>query len=636
MCGIAGIWHLDGTALSREKLQRFTDAMIERGPDGAGYELYRDGTLGLGHRRLSILDLSEAGKQPMSYLDGRYHMTYNGEVFNFGDIRDELKHKGYSFRSDTDSEVIMAAYDAWGPECLNRFNGMWALAIWDEREQTLFMARDRFGIKPYYYLHQPGRLLAFASETRAFKQLDGYQRSLDDHMVKLQARGARIHGSGYSIYQGIHSILPGHYAIIRPGEGLKQRRWWHIEDHLWKDIPASRDERAAQYHALLEDACRIRLISDVRVATALSGGLDSSSVYSVVNALLKKGQMERVPADSQKAVVVTFPGLENDERVFAEKAIEYTGGEAIFLPQEYPDLAGQITRDTVMFDGLNPSPITAISGIYRGMREQGITVSLDGHGVDEMLYGYRDMLYNLFNYYYKTRDLKHADMVRDVIVPTYPDHEQQRVLGNLNMLMKSSRSPLSGIKALAKKLLGRETFDRTGYNASGLFDPIGEPYDFSHRSYPDRIVFNETFVETLPDIFRNFDLAGMMNSVEIRMPFMDWRLVTYQFSLPVESKIGHGYNKLILRDAMKGRMAEEIRTRRLKIGISSPVASWFRGELKEWVLDTCHTSGFSAGHDLNGSAWLKELEQSYRGQGPDDGLARKTWQAINLHLISRS
>jgi asparagine synthase (glutamine-hydrolysing) len=454
-------------------------------------------------------------------------------------------------------------------------------------------------------------------------------------MVQLQCEGARIYGSGYSIFEGIHCILPGHFVLLRPGEAFEQKRWWHIEDHIRKEIPGTLQEQAEEYYSLLEDACRIRLVSDVKVATALSGGLDSSAVYSVVNALLKKGRLERVPADSQKAVVVTFPGLENDERAFAEKAIAYTGGDAIFLPQEYPDLAGQITRDTLIFDGLNPSPITAVSGIYRGMRQQGITVSMDGHGVDEMLYGYRDMLYNLFDYYYKTRDLKHADMIRDVIVPSYPDHDQQRVTGNLNMLMRNSRSPLAGVKALAKKMLGRETFDRTGYNAARLFEPIGEPYDFSRRSYPDRIVFNETFVETLPDIFRNFDLAGMMNSVEIRMPFMDWRLVTYQFSLPFESKIGKGFNKLILREAMKGRMAEEIRTRRLKIGISSPVGSWFRSGLKDWVLDTCHDAGFTAGRDLNGTGWLKELESAYQSGGPDDGLARRTWQAINLHIINK-
>ena len=630
MCGIAGIWHFNSESFSLEKLVRFTDSIQERGPDGSGYELFENGTLGLGHRRLSILDLSEAGKQPMSYLDGRYHITYNGEVFNFPDLKKELEQKGYAFRSDTDTEIILAAYDAWGVDCLNRFNGMWAFAIWDSREKQLFMARDRFGIKPFYYTLQPDKMLAFASETRAFKKLTGYTRNLDEKMVKLQADGGRIHGSGYTIFKDIYSILPGHYTIVKKDGLLAQKRWWNIENHLWNSVPKTLEEQAEQYYDLFEDACKIRLVSDVKVATALSGGLDSSSVYSVVNRLLKKGNLNRVPEDSQKAVVVTFPGLENDERAFAEKAIEYTGGDALFLPQVYQNLAEQITKDTIMFDGLNPSPITAISGIYRGMRENGVTVSLDGHGVDEMLYGYRDMLYNLFQYYYKTRDLQNADMVRSVIIPTYPDQDQQRVLANLNMLMKQARSPLSGVKAIAKKLLGRQGFDRTEYNNSSVLKPIGEPYDFSHFGYPDRIVFNETFVETLPDIFRNFDLAGMMNSVEIRMPFMDWRLVTYQFSLPIQSKIGSGYNKLVLREAMKGRMAEEIRTRKMKIGISSPINSWLNHILKEWVLDNFQSS---SANFLGLSISRKQLETELQTGTVSQDLSKKIWLAINLKMI---
>jgi asparagine synthase (glutamine-hydrolysing) len=196
--------------------------------------------------------------------------------------------------------------------------------------------------------------------------------------------------------------------------------------------------------------------------------------------------------------------------------------------------------------------------------------------------------------------------------------------------MKQARSPFSGVKAIAKKLLGRQGFDRTEYSNSSVLKPIGEPYDFSHFSYPDRIVFNETFVETLPDIFRNFDLAGMMNSVEIRMPFMDWRLVTYQFSLPIQSKIGSGYNKLVLREAMKGRMAEEIRTRKMKIGISSPINSWLNHILKEWVLDNFQSS---SANFLGLSISRKQLETELQTGTVSQDLSKKIWLAINLKMI---
>lgn len=629
MCGIAGIWHLNHEPLDRVKLERFTDSMLERGPDGAGYETYHQGTLGLGHRRLSILDLSDAGKQPMAYADGRYHITYNGEIFNFEEIRRDLETLGHRFHSHTDTEVVLAAYATWGADCLNRFNGMWAMAIWDEQEKTLFMARDRFGIKPFYYVYEPGKLLAFASETRAFKQLEGYRRYIDEEMAALQMQGARIHGSGYTIYQGIHSILPGHFVVLKQNGPFEQKRWWHIQDHLWNKVPSTLEEQAEQYHALLQDACKIRLVSDVPVATALSGGLDSSSVYCTVNALLKQGGLQRVPADAQRAVVATFPGLENDERAYAEQAVAYTGGEAHFLPQEYANLPDQVLRDTQLFDGLNPSPITAISGIYRGMRSAGITVSLDGHGVDEMQYGYRDMLYNLFDYFHKTGNARMAQMVREVIVPTYPESDHARVEQNLHQLMQTQGLP-ARIKRLIKQIIGRKTFDRAGYNTAANWPGIGQPYHFEGLAYPEQVVYQETFVETLPDIFRNFDLAGMMNSVEIRMPFMDWRLVAYTFSLPLSSKVGNGYNKLILREAMKNRMPESLRSRRLKIGISSPVQVWLNGPLRTMALDILSSA---QGQNTQLADIKYRAESAWKQGGLSKEQAVEVWQGLNKQLL---
>jgi hypothetical protein len=245
-----------------------------------------------------------------------------------------------------------------------------------------------------------------------------------------------------------------------------------------------------------------------------------------------------------------------------------------------------------------------------------------------MMYGYRDMMYNLFDYYFKSGNKTAANMLRSTIAPTYADNEQQRVQANLESMMKSASSPLSGIKKLAKKILRKTELNRADYRSSNLWEPLGEPYDFSHLSYPERILYNETFVETLPDIFRNFDLAGMMNSVEIRMPFMDWRLVAYTFSLPIESKIGNGYNKLVLREAMKNRMAEDIRSRTLKIGISSPVASWLKTDLNDWAKDIISSSGF----DWRNQKKPKEIGDIDLSNA---NVARKAWWLINLNLIDR-
>ena len=207
MCGIAGIWQLNNEPLAEQKLQRFTNTLEHRGPDGFGFYIDKKSCLGLGHRRLSILDLSEAGKQPMSFADARYWISYNGEIFNFIELKSELKSKGYAFKTETDTEVILAAYHYWGTDALPRFNGMWAMAIWDTYEQKLFLARDRFGIKPLYYLYIPDSLFAFASETIAFKNLEGYQRTFDEKNVGLQLEDSTaLEGIGYTIFQNIFQL----------------------------------------------------------------------------------------------------------------------------------------------------------------------------------------------------------------------------------------------------------------------------------------------------------------------------------------------------------------------------------------------------------------------------------------------
>jgi asparagine synthase (glutamine-hydrolysing) len=238
MCGISGIYYKNNGFLTQESLRHFTDSMTHRGPDGAGYEILDEGHLGLGQRRLSILDLSDSGKQPMSYAEGRYWITYNGEVFNFLEIRSELQSLGHSFKSETDTEVILASYAQWGRACLDKFNGMWAFAIWDEVEKTLFLARDRFGIKPLYYVHRPNRFFAFSSETRAFKFLEGFKREIDNELMRLNLQDSyALEGLGYTPFKDILQLLPGHcMTITRDNELIQQRRWWHIEDHLHTDI----------------------------------------------------------------------------------------------------------------------------------------------------------------------------------------------------------------------------------------------------------------------------------------------------------------------------------------------------------------------------------------------------------------
>jgi asparagine synthase (glutamine-hydrolysing) len=631
MCGIAGIWHLDGTAVTEQKLKIFTDSMANRGPDGSGYTLLENNTLGLGHRRLSILDLSDLGKQPMVSEDGRYTITYNGEVFNFGEIKAELETLGYKFKSNTDTEVILAAWDKWGIQTLDKFNGMWAIAIWDELRKELTLCRDRFGIKPLYYLHIPGKILAFASETRAFKYLEGFQRSLDKTYLDLQVAGIPIVGSGHSIFQNIKQILPGHYAVVSANTPFLQKRWWHISNHLHTHIPKTFREQTEYFYELFKDACRLRLISDVPIGTALSGGLDSSSVYSMVHHLLHTETFERSHKNNQQAFVATFPGLAMDERKYAEEAVAFTGGPVTYLEQDETNLPDRVAADTVMFDAVSTAPITSIAGIYEGMKKNGISVSLDGHAVDEMMYGYRDMLYRLYHHYFETGSVERALTLSEIILSSYAESDRERVEGNLNLIRDISKNPIRKLKYKLGILFKNKPKDSLETHPRLL--GLGEDYQLGQMPYPERLLYFETFVNSLPTILRDFDRAGMMHGVEIRMPFMDWRLVTYLFSLPTEAKIGGGFNKRILREAMKGKMAEGIRQRTFKVGIGSPIEHWANGPLKEWMLDMLSSSVIKNNLHILTSGELENLQRTYANTHIDLKKAQRIWQELNTQML---
>jgi asparagine synthase (glutamine-hydrolysing) len=624
MCGISGIYNLNNNPVQAKAFESFTDSMTRRGPDGAGYEYFENSTLALGQRRLSILDLTEAGKQPMSYANGRYWITYNGEVFNFSELKKELMAKGFTFVSDTDTEVILASYIAWGKDCLHKFNGMWAFAIWDTQEKELFMARDRFGIKPFYYVFQPGEQLVFASETRAFKYLDGFDRQVDDYLLGLnKLDNYAIEGLGHTIFKDIKQILPGHFVLFKKGKDFTQKRWFHISDHDKQEIPKTQEEQAERFYELFRDACRLRLISDVPVGTALSGGLDSTAVYSTVYDILKNESLGRVNEDSQRAFSAVFPGLQQDERAFAEQAVKFTGGSLNLIQTNYDHLIKDIERETELGDFLQTSPITAVSSVYKGMRSNGIVVSMDGHGVDEMLYGYRDMVYNLFNYHLNRGERDSFRRYREVLIKTYhPDH-QKSLIANLDRAEAAELGFMAGIKrqlkSMARKAVKREIDRQMRYLPQQMPENLGQPYDFSNKALPERMVYHEFFEHCLPALLRNFDRASMMNSVEIRMPFMDWRLVSFVFSLPTTSKIGEGYTKLLVRKAMKGRMEESLRTRTFKVGIGSPIDFWLNGPIREWAIGVLKDNPMA--NSLKGNNNLNSLE------------SERIWKEINLKLI---
>jgi asparagine synthase (glutamine-hydrolysing) len=636
MCGIAGIWRFDNQKVDADNLRQFTDSLIHRGPDGAGYDLLDEDRLGFGQRRLSILDTSELARQPMYYADGRYAIVYNGEVYNFLELRRDLEGMGYVFHSGSDTEVILAAWSQWGKACLDRFNGMWAFAIWDRDTRELFLARDRFGVKPLYYIHKPGQFFAFASESQAFRFVPGHKREFNlDHVTVALRDTLVLEGAGCTLYKDTWQVLPGHCMLLREDHSIaRQERWYDILKHK-REVPATYEEQVAAFRDLFEDSCRIRLRSDVPVASALSGGLDSSSVYCMVHHLKKKyGDGERESGNWQKAITASFPDTPMDEVEYARIVAKHVGEENWHCITNRFNILSEVMEDTTRrFDSITPTPIASISPVYRGIRENGVVVSLDGHGADEMLYGYRYTLFDLFAHHAWSGSEKRAKEIGDILTQLYAHEQRPPVARKLEKQLLEAARVRNSLTHRIKRLIRPKHPDAPARDRrTGLRMPPAQAYNFSHLPLDERVLYEDFFLYSLPTFLCDFDRASMFNHVEVRMPFMDYRLVEYCFSLPTESKLGGGYTKRILRDAMKGIVPEEILTRTFKVGIAAPFQHWLNTYLKEWALEKMKTDKFAYACETQGiqaDSLIKALENN----ALDDVISNQIWLGLNFTLL---
>ncbi len=634
MCGIAGIWNTDGRRVEESSIDRFTDALLHRGPDDRGVWRDEDGSVALEHRRLAILDPGNDGCQPMSWGDGRYVITYNGEVYNFLEIREVLETKGHRFRTETDTEVILASYVEWGEEMLLRFNGMWAFAIYDREKRILFLARDRFGVKPLHYRQTSGQF-AFASELKAFRHLDGFRPELDRESARLFLEdGFGVEGTEHTLLQGVRRLRGGHLAVLRNGR-LEIRRWWNTLDHLVSP-PGSLEAQAGDFRELFDDAVRLRMRSDLPIGNSLSGGFDSASVVCTVAGIGGRQAGPRQAPDWQKTFVATFPGASNDERKEAEEVIRFAGVTGRFLRiaegQALKDL-DEVLDDV---DDVWVNSPTALWLIYREFRRAGVVVSLDGHGADELMGGYVQPDYLLFHdapppWAAPRENLKRLGAYRDVL--------RRFSLGRLGVWrfalsafmryhpsLGAAPDTSAVTRSFVRTLPNRSAVDSAELLPFGKIDAVppkwGEMNRRLHRMFHS---------DLLPTILHLIDRLSMAHGVEVRMPFLDWRLVRFVFSLPDSSKVGAGMTKRVARIAMKGRIPETIRTARHKIGFSSPMPEWFAGPMKEWLWNSAFHPEVS-GHDIVDGARLQAAVR-------DHGSGRPwTWQECSavwsaVHLL---
>lgn len=632
MCGITGIWHFNEVRIDNDEISNFNNSLSHRGPDGGYVYIEHDNNIGLGHRRLSIIDLSKRGNQPMQSKDKRYWIVYNGEVYNFIELRKELKELGHSFESDSDTEVILEAYSEWGTKCLSKFNGMWAFAIWDRKNKRLFLARDRFGVKPLHYLCNEN-MFAFASETISFKYLKNYHRKINDNnLQKALINPFSTEGYGHTIFDGIFQILPGHYIEIEENtKAIKQKRWWSTLSNTIDKLPESYESRIENFKDIFRDACKIRMRSDVPIGTALSGGIDSSAIYCMINDLMKNnGNHERIPDNWQKAFVHAFPGTSLDESAFAKKVIDCTKGDAVYITPKNEEIAENIISSTILFDGIYATPIYPASEIYKAMRRDGIKVSLDGHGVDEMMFGYSSLLEKAYKYMKQCYNEKELEKIFGSVI----DKDALIFNRNDSSRIKNIIKSFVPSKIIHLKLFLENLFNAMPKMKSDRMIYLGESdSQFSELNELNKIAFDSFHLSTLPTILRNFDRASMQNGVEIRMPFIDWRLVTYVFSLPFTDKIGGKFNKKILRDSMYGIMPEEIRKRKTKIGLNAPMIEWFTGPMKELIMDSVSSQTFQSSSLWNGKKLKKVTERHMKERSWSWVLCSRLWPYINAVIL---
>lgn len=570
MCGIAGIVRFDQQPPDHGLLRKMADRQQHRGPDDEGF--YCDDRIGLAFRRLAILDLSTAGHQPMSSVDKRYWLIYNGEIYNHAEIRKELIDHGYSFYSRSDTEVILAAYQQWGVNCLSRFNGMWAFALWDHKRQCLFCARDRMGVKPFYY-HINAQRFLFASEIKTLLVDPATPCQPDEQSVYKYLVFGYVHFGEATFFQEIKQLPAGHYVEIysQPGASSPQPICYWQLDHK-KYAPEIRSTEAIQhFRHLFFDSVRLRLQSDVPVGTCLSGGLDSSSIVCVANQILfGKDKPDRtVVGEHQKTFSACYQTDSSiDERRWIEPVIAQTQAQSHYI---FPDADGLFADlEALVWHQDEPvagSSIYAQWCVMRAAREAGIVVMLDGQGGDEVMGGYQ-------RYYWAYL----AGLLRFSKLPAlvrawhqeWGTHTYANKTDYLGLVYAAL--PIG----IQDTLNGEQKYRQAQRWLGGAWQ---QRYLYQHaRSHHPTLLGQalerDLLADCLPALLKYEDRNSMAHSIEARVPFLDYRLVEFMASLPDSMKIRDGQTKWLLRQALQDVLPTMIAQRRNKLGFATPEQSW--------------------------------------------------------------
>ena len=623
MCGIAGIYRFDGQPVDGALLDAMIGRLSQRGPDDAG--CFLAGPLGLAFRRLAILDRSPAGHQPMHSPDGALTLVFNGELYNFLELRAALADRGYPFRSATDTEVLLAAYATWDLACLPRLRGMWAFALWDARQQRLLCARDRFGIKPFYYHLTPTRF-AFASELKALLADPTTPRQpnlprLADYLVY-----GYLDHTPETCFAGLLQLPPGHYLLLEAGTPTPTlRRYWTLAPQPALALDAA--TAAAHIRTLLTASVQRQLQSDVPVGTCLSGGLDSSSIVVLVNQLLQRGAVARTVIGPQQATFsACYADARYDERRYIAAVVAATGvanyrtfpsGEGLLQ-----DLADLIWHQE---EPCGSTSVYAQWCVMRLARAHGVTVLLDGQGGDELFAGY----HTYFGTYFASL-LRRGRLIQ--LRRELAAYERRHGRSGLPLLRAALGSTLPpALRRALRSLVPRQPPAWLGAQLrdySHVWPDPGSPF----RDPFDRQLHEFLTAQNLPALLHYEDRSSMAFSIEARVPFLDEELVEFVFALPGEYLLRDGETKWVLRQALRGLLPEAVRTRQDKLGFATPGGDWLRGPLRPLV-DEILASSTLAQRGFVAPEKLRARWERHKAGLIDDHLV--LWRCLHLELWAR-
>lgn len=590
MCGILAIVNTKQSPVRATQLAQACRVIRHRGPDDEGFLTWSPGeqpivwagedtaattlhhwkyeslpqdkpfTVGFGHRRLSIIDLSPAGHQPMLYEDAGLSISFNGEIYNYIEVREELQQLGRTFCTHSDTEVILQAWAQWGTECMHKFNGMFAFILLDQNKQQLYAVRDRFGVKPLFY-YSNEHTLYLASEIKQIRTAPGYQFRINEPLLRqFLATGAVNHTYGTFDTQ-VQSLPPGHYLQADvSGGGLKfeVKQWYKLQPKQWT---GTYEQAAQELKNILTDAVHLRLRSDVKVGSALSGGLDSSSIVCIVAKLL---QQQGAHA-GQETVTACYESARFDEWNFAQEVIKTTNAKPHRTFPSFKQLQQEV--DAFLWHQDDPTGSTSQFSqwaVFKASREAGLTVMIDGQGADEQFAGYSGNDLPLY-----------INMIRKMqvgaLISEAKAYKKEKGAWPKGFLVSGLRHVLGKSQPKYTTPWMKTADSRNIYEA---------PADSVHEN-----LLRQFYHEPLPALLRYEDHNSMAWSVESRTPFMDYRLVEFSFGLPDRFLYRNHVRKSILRDAMHNVLPPAIENRKDKMGFVTPEELWLRGEGKEWFID---------------------------------------------------